>query len=418
MPCCICSRSAHDFGVALAIDDVRPHLAAHAGPGGSAAVGHLHRPGDARGRRHGRRRQAARWRPASCTPDEQTVTGRTLGDEIAAAPEPAGQEVIRPLERPLKPEGGLAILRGNLAPGGCVIKISGQKKTLHHGPARVFEREEDAFAAITGRADPGRTTSSSMRNEGPKGGPGMREMLARDRGALRAPGWARRVALVTDGRFSGATRGFVIGHVVPEAAARGPIAGLADGDVITHRRGTAPPRRRARRRRARPASHRLAGPESRHYETGVLAKYARLVGDASHGAITDAPEQRAVTPATARRVERSPGRRHVSVNVSITEMRSCWLPLPGTPCSTAWPRRHHLCPFGLKARDLLRRQGYTVDDHLLTTRGRRPSLQGRARREDHAADLHRRRARRRLRRSAPLLRQAGARTRRRPPTAR
>jgi dihydroxy-acid dehydratase len=217
-------------------------------------------------------------------PDEKTVTGRSLGKEIERAVEPIGQGVIRPLDRPLKSEGGLAILRGNLAPGGCVIKISGQSKTLHSGPARVFEREEDAFAAVKG----GRIRPDDvmvLRNEGPKGGPGMREMQLVT-GALQGADLGESVALITDGRFSGATRGFVIGHVVPEAAARGPIAALADGDIVTVDVG---------RRRLDVAlteaelSRRLTTWRARqpHYVSGVLAKYARLVGDASHGAITD-----------------------------------------------------------------------------------------------------------------------------------
>ena len=217
-------------------------------------------------------------------PDERTVTGRSLGEEIARAREPEGQDVIKPLDRALKKEGGIAILRGNLAPGGCVMKVSGETKRLHSGAARVFEREEDAFTAIKeGRIQP--NDVMVLRNEGPKGGPGMREMQFVT-GALQGAGLGESVALITDGRFSGATRGFVIGHIVPEAIERGPIAALVDGDTITID---------VEQRRLDVAlsdfqiSDRLnkwRAPKS-PYSSGVLAKYARLVGDASHGAITD-----------------------------------------------------------------------------------------------------------------------------------
>ena len=219
-------------------------------------------------------------------PDEKTVTGSTLGESIARAQEPAGQSVIKPLAQALKKEGGLAILRGNLAPGGCVIKVSGQKKSLHRGPARVFEREEDAFVAIKeGRIAPGDVMV--LRCEGPKGGPGMREMQLVT-GALQGAGLGETVALMTDGRFSGATRGFVIGHIVPEAAEGGPIAVVQEGDVIT----VDVERRRLdvdvgdTEIRARLAAWKAPEPRYTH---GVLAKYARLVADASHGAVTSSP---------------------------------------------------------------------------------------------------------------------------------
>jgi dihydroxy-acid dehydratase len=215
--------------------------------------------------------------------DEKTVTGRTLGEEILRVAEPEGQTVIKPLAQPLKKEGGLAILRGNLAPGGCVIKLSGQKKNLHRGPARVFECEEDAFQAIKeGRIRDGEVMV--LRYEGPKGGPGMREMQLVT-GALQGAGLGETVALLTDGRFSGATRGFVIGHVVPEAAEGGPIAAVRDGDLIT----IDVEQRRLHvdvgdeEMRARLAAWRAPQPR---YTSGVLAKYARLVSDASHGAVT------------------------------------------------------------------------------------------------------------------------------------
>ena len=216
-------------------------------------------------------------------PDERTVTGRTLGEELDRAHEPAGQTVIKPLAQPLKSEGGLAILRGNLAPGGCVIKLSGQSKRIHRGPARVFDREEDAFFAIKqGLIRP--DDVMVLRYEGPRGGPGMREMQLVT-GALQGAGLGETVALLTDGRFSGASRGFVIGHIVPEAAERGPIAALQEGDVITI--DVAQRRLQVDLDEAQ-LQQRLAGwraPEPR-YTHGVLAKYARLVSDASHGAVT------------------------------------------------------------------------------------------------------------------------------------
>jgi dihydroxy-acid dehydratase len=217
-------------------------------------------------------------------PDERTVTGRSLGEEIGQAREPEGQDVIKLLDRPLKKEGGIAILRGNLAPGGCVMKVSGETKRLHSGAARVFEREEDAFTAIKeGRIQP--NDVMVLRNEGPKGGPGMREMQFVT-GALQGAGLGESVALITDGRFSGATRGFVIGHIVPEAMERGPIAALVDGDTITI---DVEQRRLDVALSDTQISDRLTkwqAPKSL-YSTGVLAKYARLVADASHGAITD-----------------------------------------------------------------------------------------------------------------------------------
>jgi dihydroxy-acid dehydratase len=214
---------------------------------------------------------------------EKTVTGRTLGDEVKAASEPAGQQVIKSLARALKLEGGIAILRGNVAPGGCVIKLSGQKKYAHRGPARVFEREEDAFQAVKkGKIKPNDVIV--IRYEGPKGGPGMREML-HVTGALQGSGLGETVALMTDGRFSGATHGFMIAHIVPEAAERGPIAAIKSGDIISidvkKRRldvevSTAEIKKRLAKWKA---------PKPR-YTSGVFYKYASTVSDASVGAIT------------------------------------------------------------------------------------------------------------------------------------
>ncbi|PYQ45294.1 MAG: dihydroxy-acid dehydratase [Acidobacteria bacterium] len=203
---------------------------------------------------------------------ELTVTGRTIGEEARRAKEKPGQEVIRPIERPLKGYGGIAILRGNLAPEGCVAKTSGQTRNEHRGPAIVFDREEDAFAAVkAGRVKPGHVVV--IRWEGPRGGPGMREML-HVTGALQGAGLGDSVALVTDGRFSGATHGFMIGHVAPEAAAGGAIAALKNGDVI---------RIDVRKRRL---DVDLSAAEMK-YRTGVMAKYARSVSSASQGAVTE-----------------------------------------------------------------------------------------------------------------------------------
>src|SRR5207249_1914924 len=144
--------------------------------------------------------------------------------------ETRGQEVVRPIERPLKATGGLAILRGNLAPEGCVVKLAGHERLLHRGPARVFDSEEDCFAAVKARAvQPGDVVV--IRYEGPAGGPGMREML-HVTAALVGEGLADEVALITDGRFSGATHGLMVGHIAPEAARGGPIAALRDGDIV------------------------------------------------------------------------------------------------------------------------------------------------------------------------------------------
>ena len=160
-----------------------------------------------------------------------TVTGRTVGEHAREAVETEGQQVVRPLSDPIKATGGLAILRGNLAPEGCVVKLSGHERRRHVGPARVFDSEEDAMAAVVGETIE-KGDVIVIRNEGPAGGPGMREMLAVT-AALNGVGMGEHVALLTDGRFSGATHGFMAGHVAPESVRGGPIAAVADGDVIT-----------------------------------------------------------------------------------------------------------------------------------------------------------------------------------------
>jgi dihydroxy-acid dehydratase len=214
---------------------------------------------------------------------EKTVTGRTIGEEARAARETPGQKVIRPLGNPLKTQGGLAILRGNLAPDGCVAKVSGQKRDVHRGPARVFDREEDAFAAVkAGKIKPNDVVV--IRWEGPKGGPGMREML-HVTGAIQGAGLGETVALMTDGRFSGATHGFMIGHIAPEAAEGGPIAALKNGDTIvidiTRRRLDVELPAAELKKRLKTVKR----PKPR-YTSGVMAKYARLVSSASDGAVT------------------------------------------------------------------------------------------------------------------------------------
>ena len=212
--------------------------------------------------------------------DQPTVSGKTLAEEAEEAEETAGQEVIRSLEKPIKSRGGIAILHGNLAPDGCVVKLAGHERTHHSGPARVFDSEELAFAAVqNGDIESGDVII--IRYEGPKGGPGMREMLAVT-AALMGQGLGDSVALVTDGRFSGATHGFMVGHVAPEAAKGGPIALVRDGDTVTldvdARTLDVEEDMGPRRSEWRP-------PEPR-YVKGAFAKYAKLVASASEGAVT------------------------------------------------------------------------------------------------------------------------------------
>lgn len=215
--------------------------------------------------------------------DAITVTGRTLGEEAAEAEETAGQEVVHPLDDPLNASGGLVILKGNLAPDGCVIKIAGHNMRHHSGPARLFDCEEDAFAAVQdGQINPGDVVV--IRYEGPKGGPGMREMLGVT-AAIAGAGLDDSVALLTDGRFSGATHGLMAGHVAPEAAAGGPIAALKEGDTITF---DVPARRLDVDLSPNELQARLSqwqAPPPR-YTRGVMAKYAKLVSSAAQGAVS------------------------------------------------------------------------------------------------------------------------------------
>jgi len=212
--------------------------------------------------------------------DALTVTGRTLGEECEAVAETSGQEVVAPLSQPLRGEGGLVVLRGNLAPDGAVVKVTQHTPTSHRGPARVFNREEDAFAAVSNKSiKPGDVVV--IRYEGPRGGPGMREML-QVTAAIVGEGLGDSVAMVTDGRFSGATRGLMIGHAAPEAAVRGPLAALRDGDVINIDVDS-----RTLAVENVDVEARLldwSAPEAL-YRTGVMARYALLVGSASEGAI-------------------------------------------------------------------------------------------------------------------------------------
>jgi dihydroxy-acid dehydratase len=215
--------------------------------------------------------------------DAMTVTGRTFAQEAADAQETPGQEVIRPLSNPLKATGGLVILRGSLAPEGCVIKVAGTDRKEHRGPARVFEREEDAMRAVTsGEIKKGDVVV--VRYEGPRGGPGMREMLGVT-GAIVGAGLADDVALLTDGRFSGATRGFMVGHVAPEAAMGGPIAAVREGDIISINVET---RTMDLEIEAGELAARLRdwAPPAPKYTSGVFQKYVKLVGSAAQGAVT------------------------------------------------------------------------------------------------------------------------------------
>jgi dihydroxy-acid dehydratase len=212
-----------------------------------------------------------------------TVTGRTFGEEASDARETAGQEVIHSLANPIKMTGGLVILKGNLAPDGGVIKVTGIERKSQRGPARVFEREEDAMQAVTaGKIKAGDVLV--IRYEGPRGGPGMREMLGVT-GAIVGAGLSDSVALITDGRFSGATRGFMVGHVAPEAAVGGAIAAVREGDPILL---DIENRKIELEIPAEELASRLKtwkAPEAK-YTSGVFQKYVRLVGSAAQGAVT------------------------------------------------------------------------------------------------------------------------------------
>ncbi|HEX3681345.1 MAG TPA: dihydroxy-acid dehydratase [Bryobacteraceae bacterium] len=273
---------AREAGVALEIEDfqtvsARTPLLADLKPSGRFVAFDMHRAGGIR--LLARRLVSGKY----LHPSAKTVTGLTIGAETEDAVETPGQEVIVPLERPLKATGGLVILKGNLAPEGCVAKISGHERLEQRGPARVFESEEDAMAAVTAKKIQAGDVVV-IRNEGPKGGPGMREMLGVT-AAIVGEGLGDSVALLTDGRFSGATRGLMAGHVSPEAALGGPIAGVRDGDVIHFDVNRRVLEVEISDDVLRQRMAQWKAPQPR-YPTGVFAKYGALVSSASQGAIT------------------------------------------------------------------------------------------------------------------------------------
>jgi dihydroxy-acid dehydratase len=273
---------AREAEVELEIDDFqtvseRTPLLADLKPSGRFVAADMHRAG-------GIRLLARRlMRGEYLHPKALTVTGLTIASESDSAVETPGQEVIASLEKPLKKTGGLVILKGNLAPEGCVAKISGHERLEHHGPARVFESEEDAMTAVTSKKIKAGDVVV-IRNEGPKGGPGMREMLSVT-GAIVGEGLGESVALLTDGRFSGATHGLMAGHVSPEAALGGPIGAVRDGDMVrfdvSRRLLEVEISDEVLRQRMKEWK-----PPQPRYTTGVFAKYAALVASASQGAIT------------------------------------------------------------------------------------------------------------------------------------
>jgi dihydroxy-acid dehydratase len=273
---------AREAGVRLTIDDFdkinrKVPLLADLKPGGRFTAADLYAAG-------GTTLVAKRLLDAKLLhPDQITVSGRTIGQEAKNATETAGQQVLRPLATPIKPTGGLVILKGNLAPEGCVVKVAGHSILTFRGAAKVYDREEDAFAAVKG----GQIKAGDVvviRYEGPSGGPGMREMLGVT-AAIVGAGLGDSVALLTDGRFSGATHGLMAGHVAPEAVKGGPIAAVKNGDVITF---DIPKRRLDVELSQKEISTRLR--KIKHpvprYTSGVMGKYARHVSSASEGAIT------------------------------------------------------------------------------------------------------------------------------------
>jgi dihydroxy-acid dehydratase len=276
---------AREAGVPLSIDDFqdlsqRTPLLADLKPAGKYTAADVHKAG-------GIPVIAKRLHDGGFVhSDAMTISGKTFGEEVQATKETPGQDVIRPLDNPIKKSGGLVILRGSLAPEGCVIKVTGLNRSAQNGPARVFDTEEAAMhAVLSGGIKDGDVVV--IRYEGPRGGPGMREMLGVT-SAIVGKGLSESVALVTDGRFSGATRGFMIGHVAPEAAMGGPIALVKEGDSIAidiekHTIDLNIPAAEMERRRAaftKPAPK---------YTSGVMAKYVALVGSAADGAITSQP---------------------------------------------------------------------------------------------------------------------------------
>jgi dihydroxy-acid dehydratase len=292
---------AREAGVKLEIDDIhrvseRTPLLADLKPSGRFVAADMHRAGGVR--LLANRLLRGKYLHGSA----KTVSGLRISAEAAQAVETPDQEVILPLNRPLKATGGLVILKGNLAPEGSVAKISGHERLEHRGPARVFESEEDAMKAVTAKKIKAGDVVV-IRNEGPKGGPGMREMLGVT-AAIVGEGLGGSVALLTDGRFSGATRGLMAGHVSPEAAMAGPIAALRDGDIV---RFDVKKRVLEVEVGDRELHQRMAQVKARkpRFTTGVFAKYAALVSSASQGAVTR-PEQSYPAEAQSVKSRRSP----------------------------------------------------------------------------------------------------------------
>ena len=273
---------ARESGIKLSIDDFdrinrKVPLLADLKPGGRFAAADLYAAG-------GTTLVAKRLLDAGLLHGNQpTVTGRTIGEEASQAREASGQQVLRPLTHPIKPTGGLVILKGNLAPEGCVVKVAGHSMTKFQGPAKVYDQEEDAFVAVkAGKIKPGDVVV--IRYEGPSGGPGMREMLGVT-AAIVGAGLGDSVALLTDGRFSGATHGLMAGHVAPEAVKGGPIAAVKNGDIITF---DIPKRLldvSLSKREIAARLKKVKRPAPR-YTSGVMGKYARHVSSASEGAVT------------------------------------------------------------------------------------------------------------------------------------
>ena len=289
---------AREAGVPLTIDDFdavsrRTPLIADLKPGGQYTAVDLDRAG-------GVALVIQRLLEEGCLDGTaRAADGKPWKEHAGDAKETPGQKVVRPVGQPIRPTGGLVILRGNLAPEGCVVKMTGHERSLHRGPARVFDREEDAFAAVRDRRIH-KGDVVVIRYEGPRGGPGMREMLGVT-AALVGEGLGESVALLTDGRFSGATRGLMVGHVAPEAAVGGPIAAIREGDLIV-----LDVEQRKLEVELSPAelASRLRGwtPPRPRYTSGVFAKYAALVSSAAEGAVTQVPASSSPTHAEAKEV--------------------------------------------------------------------------------------------------------------------
>ena len=274
---------AREFNIPFTIDDFNaisdrtPHIC-DLSPGGKYAAKDYQDAG-------GSRLLAKRLLDAGLLDGSQiTVTGKTLAEEADHAVETPGQVVIYPVDKPLKPTGGLVILKGNLAPEGCVVKVAGHERVLHTGPARVFNSEDDCFAAVeAGKIKP--NDVCVIRYEGPRGGPGMREMLAVTAAIKGIPELSETVALLTDGRFSGATRGLMVGHIAPEAYLGGPIAAVQEGDKITFDIKKRELRLEVSEEEIAKRLKEVKQPEPR-FKRGVFAKYANTVSSASEGAVT------------------------------------------------------------------------------------------------------------------------------------